>query len=258
MGVSIKIINETLMKTGPLTYRIIGVYGTDSKPASAVTTATVTRNGSPCLAKALFKMASQQDFPAIYISQDAAKESCFGAMAWFGFTSFPPKVENLFSSDSPSGNSMCIKQTSEICTATLNDMGKFTPAGKCVVMQPLEDMEENVSGLKSVLCFGNAEQIRNLGGLVHFSEPKAFTPIMAPWGSGCLTFVGYPAGMASNCPKDTAILSPFVPEGNKWFPSDMLALGIPIDMARRMADGYESSFAARKPEITYPGTKEVL
>lgn len=258
MTISIKTINERLTKTGRLTHRIIGVYGIDSKPTDAVTTATVIKNGGPCLAKALFKMASQRDVPAIYIGEDTAKESCFGAMAWFGYTGFPPKVENMFSSDSPNGNSMCIKQTSEICTATLNDMGKFASIGKYIVMRPLEDMDDNVNGLKSILCFGNAEQIRNLGGLVHFGAPKAFTPIMAPWGSGCLTFVGFPAGMASNCPKDTAILSPFVPEGNKWFPSDMLALGIPINMARRMADGYESSFAARKPEVTYTDTKEVL
>lgn len=258
MTVSIKAINERLTKTGQLTYRIIGVYGTESKPVGAVTTATVIRDGGPCLAKALFKMARDRDVPAIYISQDAAKESCFGAMSWFGFTGFPPKVENMFSSDSPSSSSMCIKQTSEICAATLKDMGKLTPSGKYIVMKPLEDMGDGMSGLQSVLCFGNAEQIRNLGGLVHFGDPKAFTPIIAPWGSGCLTFVGFPAGMAGNCPKDTAILSPFVPEGNKWFPPDMLALGIPINMAIRMADGYESSFAARKPETTYTGTKEQL
>lgn len=140
---------------------------------------------------------------------------------------------------------MCIKENTAICTATLSDMGKFTPAGKYVVMQALEDMDNNPKDMKSILCFGNSEQVRNLGGLIHFSEPRAFTPIMAPWGSGCATFVAFPAGIASGCPKETAILSPFVPEANKWFPVDMLALCIPIAMAQRMAEGYESSFAVR-------------
>jgi hypothetical protein len=257
MSAVIKSIDDKLTRTGRLTHRIIGVYGTDSKPAGAVTTAAVIRNGGPCLAKALFKMAARRDVPAIYLSADAAKETCFGAMAWFGFTAFPPQVENIFASDAPDPGSMCIKRTTAMAKATLDDMGKFTPPGRYVVMAPLDEIDDAAS-LKSVLCFGNAEQIRTLGGLIHFSESKAFTPIIAPWGSGCVNFVAFPAGMASGCPKDTAILSPFVPEGNRWFPADMLALGIPIDMARRMADGYESSFAARKPEITYYERKEML
>jgi len=258
LSASIKSINEKLVKTGRLTYRIIGVYGADAKPASAVTTAKVITRGGPCLAKALFKMAGQKGVRAVYVSEDAAKESCFGAMAWFGFVGFPPRVENMFSSEAPVSGSMCIKRTTELARATLDDMGQFTPAGRYVVMQALDDMDEDPKDMRSILCFGKAEQIRNLGALVHFGERKAFTPIMAPWGSGCANFVAFPAGMASGAPKDTAFVSPFVPEGNKWFPADMLALGIPIDMARRMADGYEASFAVRKPEITYPEKKEAL
>lgn len=257
MLVSIKSINEKLAKTGRLDHRIIGVYAADAKPDGAVTTARVTQSGSPCLARALFKMAIHNDFPAVYIGADAAKESCFGAMAWFGYAPFPPKAELMFTSDAPNPNSMCIKSNSDVCQATIADMGQFAPAGKYVVMQRLDEIGEGTD-LRSVLCFGNSEQIRNLGGLIHFGERRAFAPIVAPWGSGCSTFVAFPAGIASGCPKDTAFLSPFVPEGNKWFPADMLALSIPIAMARRMAEGYESSFAVRKPEITYPDKKEVL
>jgi len=260
MAASIKSINEKLKKTGPLEHRIIGVYAADEKPAGAVTTAKVISSGGPCLAKALFKMASQRGVPPVYIGADAAKESCFGAMAWFGYAAFPPRAELLFTSDSPSPSSMCIKKDSAACLATLKDMGEYKPLGKYVVMQALDDISEGEGpkDMRSILCFGKAEQIRNLGGLIHFSESKAFAPIVAPWGSGCSTFVTFPAGVASGCPKDTAFLSPFVPEGNKWFPADMLALGIPIAVARRMAEDYELSFAARKPEITYPKEKEVL
>ena len=257
MSASLKSINEKLGKAGRLTFKIIGAYATETKPADAVTAAKVIKKDIPCLAKALFKMASRQDVHAVYIGQDTASESCFGAMAWFAYTAFPPHVEKMFASDAPGVGSMCIKRTSEIASATLGDMGKFTPAGKYVVMRPLDEIPED-SDLLSILCFGNAEQIRTLGGLIHFSEPKAFTPIIAPWGSGCVNFVAFPAGIASGCPKDTAILSPFVPEGNIWFPTDLLALGIPIAMARRMAEGFESSFAVRKPEVTYLMAKEIL
>ncbi len=251
-----KTINDRLAKAGPLNHRIIGVYGCEVKPAGAVTVGSVIRNGHPCLAKALFKMSTHQDIPAIYVSKDAAKESCPGSMMWFGFMDFPPQIERMFSSDSPAGDSMCIKRTSKLCAATLRDMGKFTPAGKYLVLQVLDKIDDGAGALKSILCFGSAGQIRNLGALIHFGESRAFTPIMAPWGSGCATFVAFPAGMASDCPKDTAFISPVVPEANSWLPADLFALAIPIDMAVRMAEGYESSFAVRKPETTYPNVKE--
>ena len=148
MTINIKSINEKLTKTGKLDHRIIAVYTTDSKPTNAVTTASIIGNGNPCLAKTLFKMANKKDNSAIYIGEDAAKESCFGAMAWFGYTSFPPKIENMFTSDSPSSNSMFIKKNTAICTATLSDMGKFISAGKYVVMQALEDMDNNPKDIK--------------------------------------------------------------------------------------------------------------
>jgi hypothetical protein len=83
MEINIKTINEKLTKTGRLDHRIIGIYTADSKPSDAVTPASTIPNGNPCLGKALFKMASQRDVSAIYISEDVAKDSCFGVMTWF-------------------------------------------------------------------------------------------------------------------------------------------------------------------------------
>ena len=68
------------------------------------------------------------------------------------------------------------------------------------------------SSVLSVVCFGSAEQIRNLCALVHFDETRIFDPIMAPWGSHCSLFVAYPSGMAANAPKNTAFLGPNAPE----------------------------------------------
>jgi hypothetical protein len=69
MPINIKSINEKLTKTGKLDHAIIGVYTTESKPIDAVTTASIIKKGNPCLAKALFKMASQKDISAIYIGR---------------------------------------------------------------------------------------------------------------------------------------------------------------------------------------------
>jgi hypothetical protein len=258
MRISVKEINEKLTKTGPLQRRIIGVYACDVRPAAASPVASVIRNGNPCLAKALFKMSGDRDVPAVCVSEDVAGESCFGLMMWFGYHEFPPRIDLMFTSDSPSRDSFCIKRNSEICTATFRDIGEFSPIGKVVVLQPLDDFDGSLGDPKSIVCFGGADQLRNLGALIHFGESRAFTPIMAPWGSGCSTFVAFPAGMASGCPKDTAFLSPVIPEANGWLPADVFALGIPIAMAARMAGDYESSFAVKKPELTYPAVKEPI
>lgn len=257
MSISIKTINDNIVKAGRLDYRIIGVYSQDTVPEGAVTAANVITKGNPCVAKALFKMAAHKDVPAIYVGEDC-KECCFAAPSWFGYRDFMPGHEKMFASDSPSSGSYCLKKSMELYRESFSDIGKFTPPGKYIVMQPLSEIDESINNVKSILCFGTAIQIRNLGALIHFSEPKIYTPIMAPWGSGCAQFVAYPAGMASNCPKNTAILGSMSPEGNAWLPKDILTLGIPMDMAIRMAEGYEQSFAVRHPEMTYPDIIEEI
>jgi hypothetical protein len=69
-------------------------------------------------------------------------------MTWFGYINFTPKVEDMFTSDSPGSNSMFLKKNTAICTSTLSDMGKFTSAGKYIVMQALEDMDNNPKDIK--------------------------------------------------------------------------------------------------------------
>jgi hypothetical protein len=256
MNISPTTINEKLTKTGRLEHRIIGVYGLAARPAAAVAPAAVIDEGTPCLAKALFKMASRRDVPAICVDAAAAGESCPGMLMWFGLIDFPPQIGRMFGSDSPSDDSFCIKRTGELAAATLRDMGRFTPCGEHIVMRPLADGDDDADGLKSILCFGHAEQLRNLGALIHFGEEKAFAPIVAPWGSGCATFVAFPAGMASGRPADTAFLSPVIPEANSWLPRDIFALSIPVAIARRMAADYDSSFAVRRPDLAYPPVKE--
>jgi hypothetical protein len=245
MAISIKTMNDNIVKAGGLDHRIIGIYSQDTEPAGAVTVAKVVKEGNPCVAKALFTMAANKDVPAIYVGGEAFKECCWATPGWFGYKSFPPKVEQMFASDSPNPNSWALKKSMDICRETLGDIGRITPPGKYVVMRALSDAGDTTAGLLSILCFGKTAQIKNLGALIHFSESKIFTPIMAPWGSGCSMFVTYPAGLASNGPKDTAFLSPMSPESNDWLPKDILALGIPIDMAVRMAEGYEKSFLAK-------------
>lgn len=182
----------------------------------------------------------------MYVCGEASPECCAGALLWFGFRTFPQDISNMFSADSPSPGSMRIKSSTEVCQNTLRSMGRMVPLGRYIITQPLESIHAETNDVRSILCFGNAAQLRDLGALVHFGDSRAYSAIMAPWGSGCAIFVSYPSGMAMDAPKDTAFLGPMTPEAEGWLPEDTLALALPIDLAIRMAEGFERSFAARR------------
>lgn len=246
MTISLRKISDILINAGTLSSRPIAIFGQEDVPERALTVFQAIKEGHPCLAKALFLMSTDPHIPALFVGGEALKETCWGASAWLGFNEFPPKIEDMFSSDSPNSQSLRIKKSSELCRITLHDMGKITPPDRYIVMQPLTDTRVSVEKIRSVLCFGKAVQVRALGALVHFISARTFTPIMAPWGSGCATFVTFPSGMASNAPKDTAFLGPMTPEAEDWFPKDMMALGIPMSLVLEMAAFYDESFAASK------------
>lgn len=258
MSLSIREVNDKLVKAGRLQYRPICVYGTDEVPKGAFQVSAVIRAGHRCLAKALVKMAIYEDIPPIFIGHGTLDGCCFGAASTLGFKPFPPMMRDLMSAESTSGNSAYLKASDAVSDKTIENLGKITPPGKYVVMQACADADDVAHDILSVLCFGTAEQIRNLCGLIHFSDPNPFGSIIAPWGPHCAVFVAYPSGMAENAPKDTAFIGPTEPDGNDWFPPDLLALSMPIEMARRISVDYESSFAAKKPEMTFPESREKL
>lgn len=257
---SFKEINDRIILAGRLKLRPICVYGSETVPEGAVQVASVITRGHKCLGKALLKMAMHEEVPPVYLGKDVLKGACFGASSWLGIIKMPPMMKDIYASVSKGDgnhNASFLKASPELCQQSLDRIGKITPPGKYIVMQALSQVDDDVA-VRSILCFGNAEQIRNLCGLIHFNTAEPFSPVIAAWGAHCTTFVTYPAGMAEHAPKNTAFISPMASYGNDWFPTDLMALGIPIDMARRMAESYEYSFAVQKPAVTYADPKEVL
>lgn len=262
MNETIQRVNETLTQAAKLKTRIIGIYGSATIPEGAVSIASLLAHVWPdpgkCFAKALFTMAMLPEASAIYVGGEASKECCWAAGSWLGYQPMPPRIEEMLSMGNDSENvptGMCFKDTPALARETLADLGVITPFAPYLVAQPCSSITNPAVELWSVLCFGNSEQIRLLSSLVHFGAKQAFTPILGAWGSGCATFVAYPAGLVSNSPKDSAFISPMAPEAHSWFPEDMLALGIPISIAIRMAENYPRSFAAQHPESTYPANR---
>ena len=106
--------------------------------------------------------------------------------------------------------------------------------------------------IKSILVFGNSEQIRNLSNLIYFNNENTFTGISTPFGPSCASFITYPNEMAENTPKDTAFIGPIDPTGNIWFPSDYLSMGIPIEIAMKLYQNIDNSFISKRPEVAFP------
>jgi hypothetical protein len=259
-GFSIRDINDTLVRAGRLRLRPVFVFGTEQVPVGAVPVSAVITEGHRCLGKALLKMALYPEVPPVYLGRDVMKECCFGASAWLGFMKMPSMMKNLYASVSKGdGNhdAHYLKDTPETCQASLDCLGNIIPPEKYLVMSACPEADNGLQPL-SVLCFGRAEQIRNLCGLIHFGMQDPFSPVAAAWGAHCATFVTYPAGLAEGAPKDTAFLSPMASYGNDWFPSDLMALGIPAGVAEKMCGDYGRSFMVKRPERTYPEKRASL
>ena len=232
----------------------LAIYGSLEIPDGAVPICSVDR----CVAKGIFTAAENKETPALYIGKDSLKGCCPGAMSWLGFVE-PFKFIKYFVSTGHEkfrgGEAEYLKASPEHVEETQKLIGKITPPGKYIIIQKCSTVENNVD-IKSVLCMGKSEQIRNLSSLIHFQTTCPFDAISMPFGPVCATCITYPAGLAENTPKETAFIGPADPTGNIWFPEDYMALGIPIDMAEKMHEDLEKSFIIKRPNVAYPNVRE--
>jgi hypothetical protein len=248
---SVREIGERLSKAGRLELKPLCIYVSDTVPSGIVKVSDIVKTGNRCFAKSLLLVAAGEA-DGVYLGHDVIKEVCPGSLGWLGLVEFPEDVCDMLSTGG--SHPMYIKETAGSAAWTLKRMGHVKFPGKYLIMQTCETAGD-VTPL-SYLCIGNAEQIRNLCGLVHFGSESPFGQIDAAWGSFCATFISYPAGMAKGAPKDTAFLGPMGPDGNTLLRPDMMALGLPAKMAARMAEDVEKSFAARSPATTWPAKRD--
>lgn len=248
---SIKGVGEKLTEAGKFGPAPIAIYGAVEPPENAVPMNSLGR----CLARAVVTLATKPRTPPLYISKDTLEGCCGGGTAWLGFEPFDPDVKYFVSTGIKSfrnGAAEYLRATPYIAEKSFLNAGRITPLGRHIVVQACADLDGDDPGVKSVLCFGTGEQIRNICALVQFRIVDPFSGIIAAQGPSCASFVTYASGMAENAPKDTVILGPCDPTGNSWFPQDMLSIAIPIKVARRMADDLDDSFIRMRPHVAYP------
>ncbi len=253
---SISEIGKRLSLAGRLQIRPVCAYGSEKIPSGAVPLTTVSR----CVARAIFTMAVNEEMPPIYVGSDTLEGCCPGGVSWLGFTSPSPWIKYFVSTgtkDFANGAAEYLKASPELADESFKSIGKITPLGKNIVFQACSDLTDKDRDVKSIVCFGIGEQIRNLCSLAYFRRSDRCA-VLTPFGPSCATFVTYPAGMGENMPTDSAFIGPTDPTGNSWFPANYMAIGIPIQIARRMGEDLEKSFIIKRPKTAYPEHRDEL
>ena len=166
-----------------------------------------------------------------------------------------PTTSNIFVStgkkDVRGGAAEYLKASPELVERCDMAAGPIHPPGKYLIVQACETLSPDTT-VRSICCFGTGEQIRNMAALVHFDRDDPFSPVIVPWGSSCSTFITFPAGLAENAPRNTAFMGPQDPTQNYSLPPEMMALGIPADMAVRVVNNLDASFIVRRPQVAFP------
>lgn len=240
-----RLINENIIVTEPLC-----VYGAEEIPDNSVPICSVDR----CIAKSILISAVDETIPILYIGKDTLKGCCPGGMTYLGFTKPAKYIKYLVSTGNErfmGGQAEYLKASPELAEGILNSIGEIKPLNNYLIIQKCKDLKENIN-VKSIICFGNGEQIRNLGGLIHFRTINPFQSINMPFGPTCATFITYPTGMAANTPKETSFIGPVDPTGNNWFPENYMAISIPIEIALQMNEDLNKSFIIKRHEVAYP------
>lgn len=241
---TIEEIGRTLADSANLETQIVCVYGSERIQESGVWTSSI--NG--CLASAIYQMAMGEVCGPLYAGyeQDQSFCRCMGGPAWFGYRSFDPRLMSLLASGSEDVKGFTqksLKKSPQIAQKTISSIGRVVLLGRYVVMSCFEGLQDD-RGVRCIVCFAKGEQIRNLCALAHYSSIDVFDPVSIPWGPSCATIITYPAGMAENAPSDMLFVGPSDPSASVWLPKGCLVVGIPVKIARMMAECVKQSFLA--------------
>ncbi|MDK2975270.1 MAG: hypothetical protein PWP08_1641 [Methanofollis sp.] len=247
-------IGERFAAAFRLSAQPLAVYGVEEMPADAVPLPSVNR----CIAIAIYRMATREtDAPALYLGEDMKAGCCPGGLAHMGFTERSDDIRWFVSTgraDVRGGAAEYLKADPALVDASFERVGPVTPPGRYLVIRPCRTVTDDAA-IRSLCFFGTAEAIRNIAALVHFGRADPFSPVIAPWGPACATFVSYPAGMTTGAPHDVTFIGPTDPTVNHALPPDLLGIGIPAAVARRMAGNLDDSFVVRRLNVAFPDHK---
>jgi hypothetical protein len=249
--ISISNIGAKLVEACELNAEPLCVYGSSRIPEGVVASTSV----SSCVARAIVTLAFHAGKPPIYVTTDMPETCCGGGLAQLGFREFNPGIKYFVSTgtkDFRDGSAEYLRASPELVEESRKRMGKIEPPGRYLIISRCSDLQNEDPGVRSIICFGVAEQIRNMCSLAQFRSKEPFHQVLFPQGASCASFVSYAAGMVEHAPPDSVFVGPCDPTGNYWFPEDHLSLAIPIKVARTMVEDIEQSFLTKRASIAYP------
>jgi hypothetical protein len=243
---SIAEIADTISAAVNLETKLVCAYGSDRIPEKSIRSSSI----SNCIASAVYQIAAGKVTRPIYVGDEPGQLfcRCIGGRAWFGYGPFDPSLVGLMATGSEDMDGCApkhLKESETIASRSYQTVGEVAPLGKYVVMRSCHDMSQD-PGTRCIICFAKAAQIRDLCALAHFRRDDVFAAISIPWGPACATMVTYPAGMAENASADRIYAGPTDPSSREWLPEDYMVLGIPLKIARAMAEDMERSFIGRR------------
>ncbi|MGD0818260.1 MAG: DUF169 domain-containing protein [Methanomassiliicoccales archaeon] len=242
-------VGSKLMSAGRLEKQPLFVYASDAIPVNAIHISKVDR----CVSHAMFAIA-REDGPTVYLGEGHLGGCCPGGQYWLGYIRYPEGLSFFISTGSPTfrnGAAEYLKRDPKITEESIARVGKIAPPGKFILIAPFQKKMDGAR-LLSVLCFGKAENIRNLIGLAVFGSDDTFGTCIGPWGPACSSMITYASGMAEKAPKGALIVGPSDPTVNEWVPPEMMTLSIPVATAERMANDVDSSFLTKRPKVAFP------
>jgi len=243
-------IGKKLAEAARLPGRAVCVFGSDAPPAGSVPLAEVDR----CIARTVYKISIGRDSPPVYFGAEAKAGICPGGQGWCGVTKIPPMISYFVSTgraDYRGGLAEHLKPDPASAERFFAGPGALAMPFPYLNIAGCDQAGEDREILSFVLI-GEAESIRNLGGLVQYAFDEVFTNIVMPSGPVCASMITYAAGISEKAPRHTAFIGPVDPTGNAWLPPGMMTLAVPFRMAAKMAEAIEGSFLGMRPEVAFP------
>ena len=232
----------------------LAIYESENLPENPVAMCSI----HSCIAKSIFLTSTNENENPLYINNKTLKGCCPGSMTYLGFSK-PAKFIKYFVSTGNEnfrgGNCEYLKANPAEVEKFLKSIGEVKQLENNLIIQKCEEIDldrQKDINIKSILIFGNSEQIRNLSSLIYFENENTFTGISMPFGPACASFITYPNGMVEKTPEKASFLGPVDPTGNIWFPSDHMSMGIPIKIAIKLYENIDKSFLSKRPEVAFP------
>ncbi len=124
-----RIIGERLAAAFRLSTRPLAVYGSETLPGGALHLPEVNR----CFAVSLYRMATEHEITAIYVSADSKEGCCPGGLAHTGFQPVPEDIRYFVSTgkkDVRGGAAEYLKAGPDLVERCFKALGEGHPPGK--------------------------------------------------------------------------------------------------------------------------------